>query len=92
MHVAGQVRDRFPRSRLGKGHRRLDLALRFRGEGDPVLYLTNPDGMSQPLRRSLLDDMAELNRVFGRSKDSTLRRIRTQRQPGRGRPVIRQHL
>jgi hypothetical protein len=35
--------------------------VRFRGEGDPVLYLTNPEGMSRQLRRSLLDDLAELN-------------------------------
>ncbi len=35
--------------------------VRFRGEGDPVLYLTNPAGMSRPLRRALLDDLAELN-------------------------------
>src|SRR5262249_36965059 len=36
--------------------------VRFRGEGDPVLYLANPDGMSAGLRRGMLDDIAELNR------------------------------
>jgi hypothetical protein len=35
--------------------------VRFRGEGDPVLYLGNPAGMSRPLRRKLLDDLAALN-------------------------------
>ncbi|MFT5466767.1 MAG: hypothetical protein ACI8UO_001867 [Verrucomicrobiales bacterium] len=34
---------------------------KFRGSGDPVLYLSNPDGMSRKLRRGLLDDLAELN-------------------------------
>ena len=36
--------------------------VRFRGEGDPVLYLANPEGMSRELRRGVLDDIAELNR------------------------------
>ena len=36
--------------------------VRFRGEGDPVLYLANPEGMSRNLRRGVLDDIAELNR------------------------------
>ena len=34
---------------------------RFRGSGDPVLYLSNPDGMSREVRRGLLDDLAKLN-------------------------------
>jgi len=34
---------------------------KFRGMGDPVLYLKNPDGMSRKLRRGMLDDLAELN-------------------------------
>ncbi len=34
---------------------------RFRGGGDPVLYLSNPDGMSREVRRGLLDDLAKLN-------------------------------
>jgi uncharacterized protein DUF1501 len=35
--------------------------VRFRGSGDPVLYLSNPDGMSREVRRGLLDDLARLN-------------------------------
>jgi hypothetical protein len=33
----------------------------FRGRGDPVLYLSNPAGMSREMRRGLLDDLAALN-------------------------------
>ena len=33
----------------------------FRGSGDPVLYLSNPEGMSRGLRRTMLDDLAEMN-------------------------------
>jgi hypothetical protein len=36
--------------------------VRFRGEGDPILYLPNPEGMSPELRRGVLADIAELNR------------------------------
>jgi hypothetical protein len=36
--------------------------VRFRGEGDPILYLPNPDGMSPQLRRGVLNDIAELNK------------------------------
>jgi hypothetical protein len=35
--------------------------VRFRSEGEPVLYLANPAGMSRELRRGVLDDLAELN-------------------------------
>ena len=35
--------------------------VKFRGSGDPVLYLSNPDGMSRPMRRDWLDDIAKLN-------------------------------
>ena len=35
--------------------------VRFRGAGDPVLYLSNPDGMSRAVRRGLLDDLAQFN-------------------------------
>lgn len=35
--------------------------VRFRSEGDPVLYLTNPPGMSPELRRGILDDIAALD-------------------------------
>jgi hypothetical protein len=33
----------------------------FRGAGDPVLYLSNPDGMDRDARRVLLDGLSELN-------------------------------
>ena len=35
--------------------------VKFRGSGEPVLYLTNPAGMSRPMRRGMLDDIARLN-------------------------------
>ena len=35
--------------------------VRFRSEGDPVLYLSNPPGMSPELRRTLLDDIVKLD-------------------------------
>lgn len=35
--------------------------VRFRSEGDPVLYLSNPPGMSPELRRALLDDIVRLD-------------------------------
>jgi Protein of unknown function (DUF1501) len=35
--------------------------VKFRGAGDPVLYLSNPPGLSRALRRDLLDDLASLN-------------------------------
>ncbi|MDP7277044.1 MAG: DUF1501 domain-containing protein [Planctomycetaceae bacterium] len=37
--------------------------VRFRGVGDPVLFLSNPAGIDRRLRRQLLDDVAELNRL-----------------------------
>jgi hypothetical protein len=37
--------------------------VKFRGGGDPVLYLSNPDGMSREMRRGLLDDIARLNEL-----------------------------
>src|SRR3954465_6122627 len=37
--------------------------VKFRGSGDPVLYLSNPDGMSRELRRGLLDDLGQLNEM-----------------------------
>lgn len=33
----------------------------FRGSGDPVLYLSNPKGVSREARREMLDGLAELN-------------------------------
>ena len=35
--------------------------VRFRSEGEPVLYLKNPDGMPESLRRGQLDDLSALN-------------------------------
>ncbi|MDX1928284.1 MAG: DUF1501 domain-containing protein [Pirellulaceae bacterium] len=35
--------------------------VKFRGSGDPVLYLSNPQGMSSNMRRKWLDDIAALN-------------------------------
>jgi hypothetical protein len=37
--------------------------VKFRGSGDPVLYLSNPDGMSSQIRRGMLDDIAKLNEL-----------------------------
>jgi hypothetical protein len=37
--------------------------VKFRGSGDPVLYLSNPEGMSREMRRGLLDDLARLNEL-----------------------------
>jgi hypothetical protein len=37
--------------------------VKFRGSGDPVLYLSNPEGMSRALRRGMLDDIAHLNDI-----------------------------
>ncbi len=34
----------------------------LRSTGDPVLYLSNPDGMSPQMRRRMLDELAKLNR------------------------------
>ena len=35
----------------------------FRSQGDPVLFLSNPDGVSEAQRRRLLDDLAKLNQL-----------------------------
>ena len=35
--------------------------VQFRGSGDPVLYLSNPPGVSPEARRRMLDGMAKLN-------------------------------
>jgi hypothetical protein len=37
--------------------------VRFRGTGDPVLYASNPKGVSPSVRRGLLDDIAQLNQL-----------------------------
>jgi uncharacterized protein (DUF1501 family) len=35
--------------------------VKFRGVGDPVLYLNNPEGMDQSTRRRMLDDLNAIN-------------------------------
>jgi hypothetical protein len=35
--------------------------VKFRGSGDPVLYLRDPEGLPRNLRRGMLDDLAALN-------------------------------
>lgn len=37
--------------------------VKLRSEGDPVLYLSNPAGVSREMRRGLLDDLAKLNQM-----------------------------
>ncbi|MEY3173957.1 MAG: hypothetical protein RLZZ436_1871 [Planctomycetota bacterium] len=37
--------------------------VKFRGSGDPVLYLSNPHGLSRDMKRGWLDDMARLNEL-----------------------------
>jgi hypothetical protein len=37
--------------------------VKFRGSGEPVLYLSNPDGLSRDMRRGQLDDLAALNEL-----------------------------
>jgi len=37
--------------------------VKFRGGPDPVLYLNNPPGMSESLRRRTLDDLSKLNQI-----------------------------
>jgi hypothetical protein len=51
--------------------------VQFRGGGEPVLYLSNPEGMSSAVRRRILDTIAELNhQQYARSQDpETITRI-----------------
>ena len=37
--------------------------VKLRGQGDPVLYLSNPPGIDPATRRQTLDEIAELNRL-----------------------------
>jgi hypothetical protein len=37
--------------------------VKFRGSGDPVLYLSNPEGMSREVRRGILDDIEQINEI-----------------------------
>jgi hypothetical protein len=49
--------------------------VKFRGQGDPVLYLSSPEGISKDSRRASLDDLAKLNEMthkeFGDPEVST---------------------
>jgi len=37
--------------------------IKFRSTGEPVLYLSNPPGLSGAVRREMLDDLSRLNRL-----------------------------
>lgn len=37
--------------------------VKFRSQGDPVLFLKDPEGVNRPARRAFLDDLNELNRM-----------------------------
>ena len=37
--------------------------VKFRGDGDPVLYISSPEGMSRVARRGILDDLRRLNEM-----------------------------
>src|SRR5256885_9716101 len=37
--------------------------VKFRGGSDPVLFLANPSGVSRELRRTLLNDLAQMNEI-----------------------------
>jgi hypothetical protein len=37
--------------------------VQFRGQGDPVLFISDPPGLSQETRRRMLDNVQELNRM-----------------------------
>ncbi len=37
--------------------------VKLRSSGDPVLYLSNPDGISRQMRREWLDDIAKINQL-----------------------------
>jgi hypothetical protein len=37
--------------------------VKFRGSGEPVLYLSNPKGISRQMRRAWLDDIASINEM-----------------------------
>ena len=37
--------------------------VKFRGDGDPVLYISDPPGMSRQFRRGLLNDLGRLNQL-----------------------------
>lgn len=37
--------------------------VKFRNSGDPVLYLSDPEGVDRPTRRDMLDDLGKLNKL-----------------------------
>ena len=37
--------------------------IKFRSDGDPVLFLSNPDGLNRSARRRMLDDLTKLNQM-----------------------------
>ncbi|MGI9456329.1 MAG: DUF1501 domain-containing protein [Aeoliella sp.] len=37
--------------------------VKFRGSGDPVLHVSNPEGITRPMRRGWLDDIAQINEL-----------------------------
>lgn len=37
--------------------------VKFRGTGDPVLYISNPNGVNREMRRGWLDDIAQINEL-----------------------------
>jgi hypothetical protein len=37
--------------------------IKFRSDGDPVLFLSNPDGFDRSARRRMLDDLSKLNEI-----------------------------
>jgi hypothetical protein len=37
--------------------------VKFRGGGDPVLYLSNPKGVSKEIRRDMMDGLSQLNQL-----------------------------
>ena len=37
--------------------------VKFRSAGDPVLYLSNPDGISRDMRRNMLDGISQINQA-----------------------------
>ena len=37
--------------------------VKFRNTGDPVLYLTDPEGMERATRREMLDDLSGMNKI-----------------------------
>ena len=41
--------------------------VRFRSSGDPVLYLSNPNGIDRKVRRSMIDGVAQLNQIAAES-------------------------